>query len=86
MTSNKTDVAGAGNATGGSSSAPKRPRYTLRPVTTPLPSQVAAHNAVQSGMPAGARAQNEDDDGYDPYSDFHDGNSGAPVFEADPWQ
>lgn len=30
------------------------------------------------------RAENEDDDGYDPYSDRHPERE--PVFEADPWR
>lgn len=31
------------------------------------------------------RAINEDDDGYDPYSDFHDRNTAEPLFERNPW-
>lgn len=31
------------------------------------------------------RAINEDDDGYDPYSDFHDHHATDPLFEDDPW-
>ena len=31
------------------------------------------------------RAINEDDDGYDPYSDFHDQADHGPLFERDPW-
>lgn len=30
------------------------------------------------------RAENEDDDGYDPYSDRHPERE--PMFEADPWR
>lgn len=30
------------------------------------------------------RAENEDDDGYDPYSDRRP--EGEPMFEADPWR
>lgn len=33
-----------------------------------------------------ARAINEDDDGYDPYSDQHDRGQEPPLFEADPWR
>ena len=29
------------------------------------------------------RAENEDDDGYDPYSDRHEE---SPLFEPDPWK
>lgn len=32
------------------------------------------------------RAANEDDDLYDPYSDFHDGTLKAAEFEEDPWR
>ena len=31
------------------------------------------------------RAINEDDDGYDPYSDLHDRPAPEPLFERDPW-
>ena len=31
------------------------------------------------------RAINEDDDGYDPYSDFHDKRVEEPMFQKDPW-
>ncbi len=32
------------------------------------------------------RAANEDDDLYDPYSDYHDGTLKAAEFEEDPWR
>ena len=32
------------------------------------------------------RAANEDDDLYDPYSDYHDGTLKAAEFEKDPWR
>ncbi|MEF2655059.1 MAG: hypothetical protein U0M72_01305 [Eggerthellaceae bacterium] len=32
------------------------------------------------------RAANEDDDLYDPYSDYHDGTLKALEFEQDPWR
>lgn len=38
---------------------------------------------TSTGQPV--RAINEDDDGYDPYSDLHDQGSSAPLFERDPW-
>lgn len=65
--------------------------YVLKPVTTPLASTadgvgIDAPDAV-NGKPANAspylRAENEDDDGYDPYSDRR---SEAPLFEPDPWK
>ncbi len=42
-----------------------------------------AEKAKKAGQPV--RAINEDDDGYDPYSDFHDNGSSKAVFERDPW-
>lgn len=38
------------------------------------------HTAAQP-----VRAIGEDDDGYDPYSDFHDRHVAGPLFEDDPW-
>ena len=108
------------------------PRFTLRPVITPLPSQVKAAGGTgeltnsgnakgeaedagvsrragitgkapavadaalkpgapksagpKSGAPAAIlRGENEDDDGYDPYSDYHDGTARTLQFERDPW-
>ena len=71
------------------------PNATL--VTTPLPSQLAREKAAatagQPGIVPGVsapepardpfrRPANEDDDGYDPYSDRPAEN---PLFERDPW-
>ncbi len=108
------------------------PRFTLRPVITPLPSQMKAAGGTgeltnsgnakgeaedagvsrragitgkapavadaaskpgapksagpKSGAPAAIlRGENEDDDGYDPYSDYHDGTARTLQFERDPW-
>ena len=66
-----------------------KPRYTLRAVIKPLPSQRVSREIKLSpgdGARSGFRAENEDDDGYDPYSDYHDGNAGGMSFEADPWR
>lgn len=61
------------------------------PATTAAP-QVAAQAAVrkdadskkaQAVDPEFARAENEDDDGYDPYSDRRPVSE--PLFERDPW-
>lgn len=41
----------------------------------------SAKQAVQQAV----RARNEDDDGYDPYSDFHDQGSSELKPEEDPW-
>ena len=62
-----------------------KPRYTLRPVTKPLPSQTNAAGVGVSHQ-VRVRAENEDDDGYDPYSDYHDGTARTVEFEADPWR
>ena len=72
---------------GNGDSGQSKPRYTLRPVVKPLPSQVAAAKSVAAdkAMPAGVRAECEDDDGYDPYSDYHDGNAARLEFEENPW-
>lgn len=68
------------------------PNATL--VTTPLPSQLARQKAAAAGRPDASpdaptpardpfcRPANEDDDGYDPYSDRPAEN---PLFERDPW-
>lgn len=75
-------------------------RYTLRPTFTPLPhankpqeKEKPAHKAgKQEEKKANAhvssviRAANEDDDLYDPYSDYHDGTLRAAEFEEDPWR
>ena len=81
MTSNR------GMGPGGASPDEKqaKPHYTLRPVVKPLPSQVSAA-PPDAARPLRVRAENEDDDGYDPYSDFHDGTARALEFEDDPWR
>ena len=38
-----------------------------------------------ASKPQPIRAINEDDDGYDPYSDLHDRPAPEPLFERDPW-
>ena len=45
--------------------------------------QVAVQDAAQVIDPEFARAENEDDDGYDPYSDRRPVSD--PLFERDPW-
>lgn len=44
--------------------------------------------AEDAAMRAGLRAENEDDDGYDPYSDYMDmlARSSREEPEADPWR
>lgn len=61
------------------------------PATTATPqvkARVAAHKEGDSKKaqvvdPEFARAENEDDDGYDPYSDRRP--ISEPLFERDPW-
>lgn len=96
---------------GSGESAAAKPRFTVKAVRKPLPSElkaakeaeqakagsgqanaVLAHHQAQdakdqpqaSAIP-GFRAENEDDDGYDPYSDFHDAPDTRPLFERNPW-
>ena len=45
--------------------------------------RVAAQVVTQVVDPEFVRAENEDDDGYDPYSDRRPANE--PLFERDPW-
>lgn len=47
--------------------------------STTKPGKSAAAQSV-------VRAANEDDDLYDPYSDYHDGTLKAAEFEEDPWR
>lgn len=62
------------------------------PAASQVAPQVAAHGAVRKDAdskktqvvdPEFARAENEDDDGYDPYSDRRPVSE--PLFERDPW-
>lgn len=41
--------------------------------------------ATGAGGRQPVRSINEDDDGYDPYSDFHDKRVEEPFFQKDPW-
>ena len=50
-----------------------------RIVVKPLPSQIAKQRAADPFV----RAENEDDDGYDPYSDRP--AEREPLFSEDPW-
>lgn len=63
-----------------------KPQVTA-PTTTATP-QVTSHKDADSKKaqvvdPEFARAENEDDDGYDPYSDRRPVSE--PLFERDPW-
>lgn len=63
------------------------PQVKLQGAATATP-QVAVRKDADSKKaqvvdPEFARAENEDDDGYDPYSDRHPVSD--PLFERDPW-
>ncbi|RDB69769.1 hypothetical protein C1875_08975 [Eggerthella lenta] len=62
-----------------------KPHYILRPVTTP----VAGSKPSEEGAPPRAadpflRPAQEDDDGYDPFSDRP--ADPDPAFQEDPWR
>lgn len=75
--------------------------YRLKPVYKPLakkdasaetedPSPAKGYSAAepttdQTSRTSLLRGANEDDDLYDPYSDYHDGTLKALEFEQDPW-
>lgn len=64
-----------------------KPRYILRPVVTPVagaqPTKSAASKSEASSDPFLRPAQ-EDDDGYDPFSDRPP--TPEPTFQEDPWR
>lgn len=57
----------------------QQPRYRVRPVTKPIAPAAPAPEGDPFLRPA-----NEDDDGYDPYSDRPP--APEPAFQEDPWQ
>lgn len=67
-----------------------KPRYTVRPVTTPVPA--AGEGERSRGRTAEdakaddpfIRPEAEDDDGYDPYSDRP--ADPDPAYQDDPWR
>lgn len=74
-----TEVGGAGGAGAGASAS-------AQPSTTQQPAQqrkTAEDLARAEALKAYLRAENEDDDGYDPYSDRP--AAVEPLFERDPW-
>ena len=64
-------------------SASKNKRYTLRGVSTPIANNKKPASDQTSSL---IRAANEDDDLYDPYSDYHDGTLRELEFEKEPWK
>lgn len=64
-------------------------RYTLKPSSKPLKSKLPKNEkSSQKTKPLkpSVRSANEDDDLYDPYSDYHDGTLKDIEFEKDPWR
>ena len=68
--------------------------YTIKPQVTPLPGKAGKGPSAKEGatpesaseQPANdpfIRAENEDDDGYDPYSDRPP--TPEPLFQENPW-
>lgn len=64
--------------------------YTLKPVTKPLPSSTQPKKKYSptptrnpSKIKPSVRSINEDDDGYDPYSDYQEP---PQFFEENPWR
>ena len=59
-----------------------KPRYTIKSTTTPVASHANEADRADKPQSAYLRAENEDDDGYDPYSDRR---AEPPLFEPDSW-
>ena len=59
------------------------PQVTARKDAATAAKQDTAQAAAQVVDPEFARAENEDDDGYDPYSNRRPASE--PLFERDPW-
>ena len=55
-----------------------------KPDTTSAQRRSSESKPTQQELEASIRAENEDDDGYDPYSDRP--ATAEPLFEADPWR
>ena len=65
----------------------RKPRYILRPVVTPVADTQASESADQKPEATAdpfLRPAQEDDDGYDPFSDRPP--TPEPTFQEDPWR
>lgn len=62
-------------------SSGQKTRYTLKATSTPLSQGKNGKKNDDLRL-----SQNEDDDLYDPYTDYHDGTLGKQTFEEDPWK
>ena len=65
------------------SDSQRKPRYILRPVVTPVAGAQPTKSAA-SKSEAFLRPAQEDDDGYDPFSDRPP--TPEPTFQEDPWR
>lgn len=75
-------------ATQVAAAATAKPQVTARKDAVTATAKATAHKDADSKKaqvvdPEFARAENEDDDGYDPYSDRRPVSE--PLFERDPW-
>ena len=69
------------------SDSQRKPRYILRPVVTPVADAQASESADQKPEATAdpfLRPAQEDDDGYDPFSDRPP--TPEPTFQEDPWR
>ena len=69
------------------SDSQRKPRYILRPVVTPVADTQASESADQKPEATAdpfLRPAQEDDDGYDPFSDRPP--TPEPTFQEDPWR
>ena len=80
----QTPAGGADDATRtvGAHSAARQDDATNAAASGPADAPYPSHRATNSTI----RAANEDDDLYDPYSDYHDGTLRSLEFERDPWR
>lgn len=62
-------------------STEQKTRYTLKATSTPLSKK--NDKKAKSDL---RLTQNEDDDLYDPYTDYHDGTLRKQTLEEDPWR
>lgn len=62
----------------------RAPRYTLRPVSTPITETIDGSAPAQKQADPFIRPATEDDDGYDPFSDRPP--APEPAYQEDPWR
>lgn len=64
----------------------RAPHYTLHPVTKPIANAANKNGGVRAPASTDpfARPANEDDDGYDPFSDRPP--APEPTYQEDPWR